>query len=488
MKNNLFLCKISGNEQQLSTIIMIAYSYKISSVRKKLKTIFYQCQFFAILILYSFFLNYSNVLSYLGEFLCYEYLEIAIRRLKNTKNYLFSLFVPPIFYKKRLKNTYISIKTAKQLSFPHPIATIVNIINVLLVIIIIKKFETLDNLEQHMKISNIIGIIMKKNYIVPLLWLSDINRICGVSVGCESESIDQGRSYVDKTINISRCFFSRFLSYSGNGGVIYVWGGSYSMNLNSSMFYNCVCSNQGGAIYTYFSNSFLRMICVNRCSASSHHFAYLKASLVNQVEYLSVSNCSHTTSGHYSIRLDSGDQSVDNTNSSMNNAIQGSGILISSPSIFTSSYCTFSNNKVSDYICIWFYSDFGIISMSCANIVHDNSPSAYAVVLVEGGGSKKMMYCIFQQNQNYLFCVGSGSLELSHSFIDHSESSFSIATAVSTTNNSLTNRVTYQIPFFNSHHCNTDILLTEPKQMITIDQKYTKSILFLYTVIILMIS
>ena len=84
---------------------------------------------------------------------------------------------------------------------------------------------------------------------------------------------------------------------------------------------------------------------------------------MNQVEYLSVSNCSHTTSGYESIRLDYGDQRVDNTNSSMNNAVQISGIGIPSPSSFTSSHFTFSNNKVSHSICIYFYSSSETKSM-----------------------------------------------------------------------------------------------------------------------------
>jgi len=226
------------------------------------------------------------------------------------------------------------------------------------------------------------------------------------------------------------------------------------------MFYNCVCSGDGGAIYFYSPNSYLRMICANSCSASGYHFAYLSAYQVNQVEYLSVSNCSHTTSGYYSILLYTGDQRVDNTNSSMNNAERRSGIGISSPSTFTSSHCTFSNNKVSYWICIGFYSESGTISMSYANIVHNNSPS-YGVVHVEGA-FPQMMYCIFKNNQNTLFCVYGGSLEVSHSFIDHSASSFSTSRAVSTSNNnSFTNTITYQLQFFNSIHCNTDIPLIQ---------------------------
>jgi len=94
------------------------------------------------------------------------------------------------------------------------------------------------------------------------------------------------------------------------------------MNVNYSMLYNCVCSNHGGAIWTS-SSSYLKMICANKCScgaSSGGHFSYLGASQMNQVEFLSVSNCSHTTSGYYPIRLYYGNQRIDNTNCSMNNA------------------------------------------------------------------------------------------------------------------------------------------------------------------------
>jgi len=185
--------------------------------------------------------------------------------------------------------------------------------------------------------------------IVPLLSfrLNDHEIICDAGLGCENESIDQGRSYSQKNISISNCFFSRYLSYSGEGGVIYVDASSCSMNINYSMFYNCVSSGEGGAIYFSSSNSCLRMICANSCSASYEgHFAYLWASQMNQVEYLSVSNCSHTTSGYYAVELYKGNQRVDNTNSSMNNAEYVSGIHIHSPSSFISTHCTFSNNTL----------------------------------------------------------------------------------------------------------------------------------------------
>jgi len=113
----------------------------------------------------------------------------------------------------------------------------------------------------------------------------------------ESQSISQVRFHFEISFNLSHCFFSRSTLYSGDGSVIYVSGGSYSMDVSYSMFYNCSCSLNGGAIYFSSANSSLRMICANRCSCGSSsygHFAYLIASQANQVEYLSVSFCPHT--------------------------------------------------------------------------------------------------------------------------------------------------------------------------------------------------
>ena len=305
------------------------------------------------------------------------------------------------------------------------------------------------------------------------------------SFGCENTSIDQGRSYENMNINISDCYFSRSSTYSGYGGTIYVSSGSLSMRVDRSMFYNCVCSSDGGAIWFSSSNSELRMICANRCSCginSNGHFALLLASQENLVEFISVSFCSHETNGYYSIRLRTGNQKVDNSNSSMNKANRDSGIGIGSPS-FTSSYCTFSNNNVSSRICIFFYSNSG--TMSYANIVNNNSPINYGVVSVEGTESTKMMYCVFKDNQNTLFCLLAGPLEVSHSYIYHT-GGFSTSTSVSSNNNnSLTAFKTYQIPFFNSLHCNADVPHIVNNQVNTIDQKHMRSCQFIYLTLIL---
>lgn len=300
---------------------------------------------------------------------------------------------------------------------------------------------------------------------------------------CENENISQGRSYENKNISIAHCFFIRSLKYSGDngyGGIIYVNGGSYNMNVNVSMFYNCSCSERGGAIFFSSQNICLRMICAKRCSCgtTSHgHFAYLYSTQLNQVEFLSVSCCSHTASGYYPVYLYKGIQRVDNSNNSMNQAYQYSGICFYSPISLSSSYNTFSNNNVSQNICLWFFSDSGTIVLSFSNIIHNNSPNGNAVVYLSGVGTRMMNYCIFQDNQDTLFYVNAGSLEVSNSFIDHS-SSFSTRTSVSTSsNNTFTIRLSYQLQFFNSFYCNADFPLMDKTPDKTIEKSPMMSFL-----------
>jgi len=310
--------------------------------------------------------------------------------------------------------------------------------------------------------------ILNSNYIKnrSIQSLSSNIIVWGVHFGCVNHNIDQGRSYTQSNINISNCFFSRSSAFADDGGVIHVSGGSFSMNVSITMFYNCLAKN-GGAIYFSSSNSFLNMICVKSCStiSNSYHFAIICASGANHMDYISISNCSHDTLGYYTLWLQGGNERFDNTNSSMNNANQVSGILIDIPTSFSSSHCTFSNNKVSYARCLYISSTSGSISISSANIIHNISPNI-GVFYVSGAGLKKVMYCILLNNQNVLFYLHSGSLEVSHSYISHT-GVFSTSTSVSTTNNnSFTSSNTYQIQFFYSLHCNTDIPL--PKG--TIDQ------------------
>jgi len=469
----IYLYQILGKKQHISSInnhnVILVIMKNYESLQDTSRY-----HIFVIFISNILLLDFSFTARNFNQLQCFGTIVFHISCFfESLKKIYYLSNISQLFLKKELKTTKKQSKIAKQKAFINKIITIFFFI-IGLIFIYISYFENLIEIKQHLSILKDLAKNMKKPKIypiMPLLWLNDNDVIYNVGLGCESERIDQGRSYYNENISISNCFFTRSLSYSGIGGVIYVNGGSYSMNINYSMFYNCVCFGNGGAIYFFSSNSYLRMICANSCSCGAYyfgHFAYLIASQVNHMEYLSVSNCSHTTSGYRSIHLYTGNQKADGTNSSMNNAYWGSGICIDYPSSFTSSHCTFSNNKVSDSICMYFYSTSGTISMSYSNIVHNNCPNAYnGVVFVEGAGSRKMMYSIFLNNQNTLFCVYEGSLEVSHSFIYHS-ASFSTRTAVSTSNNnSFTNTITYQLQFFESYYCNVELPVPVPSQMST---------------------
>jgi len=370
---------------------------------------------------------------------------------KNLENILFLLFFTHLFFKKAARNNRKRNNTTKGRISTIFLSMVLMKITLLMINVGFK--DTCINEHQiHISLTKYRERFVEGTSFHKILIILDQPWV--VHVNCESENLDQGRSYQNKTIDISDCFFSRSFSYFDNGGVIFVSGGTFSMNINSSMFYNCGCSQSGGAILFYSTNSTLKMTCANRCSASYYsHFAYLEASQTNLFEYLSISNCSHDTSGYHPIEFTHGNQRLDNTNFSMNKAYSGSGIDIDDPSLFKSSYCTFFNNNVSDSICIEFNSEIGIISKSFANIVRNNSPKYYGIVYVFVGISK-MMYCIFKNNQNYLFFTNEGSLEVSHSFIDNSTLLFSSSIEISTkTNNSFMEIQTYFIEYYGSHIC-----------------------------------
>jgi len=105
--------------------------------------------------------------------------------------------------------------------------------------------------------------------------------------GCINETLDQGRSYSQSAVQISECFFIRTLEYVGSGGVIYINNALYALNVSYSTFFNCSCSQKGGAIFCISTYAYLRYICSNRCCAvSESHFAYIRETQDNQVNYL----------------------------------------------------------------------------------------------------------------------------------------------------------------------------------------------------------
>ena len=253
------------------------------------------------------------------------------------------------------------------------------------------------------------------------------------------------------------------------------------MSVSYSMFFNGIATYSGAIFFDSYS-SVLRMICANRCSASSHyHYAYIQASKENQIEFLSLSLCSHETSGYMSIFLSLGLQRLDNTNYSLNKAYMSSSIRISSQTLFTSSYCTFMNNIVSYGICFFFSPN--IVTMSYANIIDNNSPSNFGVVYVNGGPIHNMEFCVFKNNQNTLFFLESGSLEVSHSFISHTNGIINQAPVSTSKNNTFIQKQTYVIQFYDSHYCKAEIPISIQKPINTLFDTLVSNHLRAYSMI-----
>jgi len=352
------------------------------------------------------------------------------------------------------------------------------IVKIMCLIIVYTYYSRISGIIGMNKIRN---IITNSNDSYSCFFWSKMGMYLSSNSECLNESINEGRSYYKVNIDVNYCFFSRLSVFSGYGGVIFASGGSFYMSISSSTFFRCSCSNNGGAIYFDSVNSSLEMICAYNCSASNFHFALLQVTQNVEIEYLSITLCSCTASGESSVYLLAGIQRLFNSNSSKNYAKMRSGIDIKSPSSFISSHCTFSNNYVTDYYCIWLYYSSGSISFT--NIVHNNSPTSGVFCVDAGVGMYQMYFCIFDLNQDILFCVYSGTLELFHSLISHS-GTFSTRTSVLTSNNNsidtlypLENRQTHHLIFFESHMCNADFPLYRPTSKNTAETTIQNSLM-----------
>lgn len=186
-------------------------------------------------------------------------------------------------------------------------------------ILAIKFSIVLFNFEVQNHYSSVFQNYPKEGYQLSKI---DNNNYEVLSNNCINESIEQGRSYVNVSIDISQCVFYRYSKFIGDGGVIFVNGGSYSMVVSFSTFFNCSCSSNGGAIYFSSFSSVLKRICANKCAAINKFFAYIESNQLNQAEFLSISmskgNC-------FPIYLNDGNQKIDNSNISMNIVYLNSG-------------------------------------------------------------------------------------------------------------------------------------------------------------------
>ena len=280
------------------------------------------------------------------------------------------------------------------------------------------------------------------------------------SLSCLNENISQVRSYLNtESFSVLGCLFSRLQSFGGNGGVICGSVSGLVIGIIYCSFYNCAFDSSsnifGGAIYFLYKSSYLSFICANKCSSSYvGQFAYISCSNDNSVQYLSLSNSFRKM---YPLEQVNGLQTVYGSNSSINNNEWGTGFLLSSSTNSTLSYCTASNNVATSSICI----EFHVITNSNArmnNIIHNNSPSSYGVILLHSTSTVSIDSCIMMNNRNTLLYVHSGHLTCTNNFINHQ---FTLTSgSVSGSQNLYPNTTTlFSLKHYSSFYCHAENII-----------------------------
>jgi len=277
----------------------------------------------------------------------------------------------------------------------------------------------------------------------------DIGKEAGVIVhlrgsNCINESLELGRSYYQRDVDIMNCFFSRVSKLTGSGGVVCVEGGAFNMFVAYTMFYNCISTSLGGAISFNSLNSKLRMICANKCYSERGLFVNSYSNNDNNAEFISISHCVNSNTGNYPIRLEKGNQVVNNINCSRNSVLYCSSLGFISPLMLKCTFCTITYNLASGTFSTYIHNCSG--NLFSMNFVRNNSPGGYGVIGTKLG-FPRIHFSIFIMNENVLFHTETGSLDISHCFIYH------IGLTSTGFNNSFIFSQTYLIDHFSSYFC-----------------------------------
>jgi len=302
------------------------------------------------------------------------------------------------------------------------------------------------------------GFLQSKNILffgkgIICIWVSYSN--------CINYNISAQRLFTDTNISVSDCVFVRINQLSDNGGIVFVYGGSYSLNVSETMFLNCSSSINGGAIYFVSYNCELKMICAFRCSASNYgQYSYIITSTMSIIEYNSVTSSSSILTGYHSVYLHNGNLSVKETNSSKNKVTQGSSIYVSTSLIYFICHNTFCNSSTSHGICLG-VSDCSGSTLYC-NIVSNDCPLNGVIYVSKG--DHIIDFSIFDSNQQVLFFVFIGNLYVTNCFISHY---VSISIGV---NNSYIKYPSMMIVHFDTQYCQADLPLPLKSPLFTISE------------------
>ena len=257
---------------------------------------------------------------------------------------------------------------------------------------------------------------------------------------------------------ISKSFFINL--FHENSSAIYYENRIITMIIQESMFFNCTSIKNGGAIYFNCPEGQFgfKFICASQCYTSTSNWGQFSIVFVSEQNliyshYVSISKCSPINGyGNAPISFRNGNQSHYSCNSSLNFVFADSGIQCVNPNPSIISFCTFSNNKGSDRICVSMHA--GIQTLQFSNILNNNSPN-HGVIWTNGLASNIVQNCILINNSGILFANYEGTMTVKSCWIEHNGFNKWSGIISTTLINSITN--TLKITHYSSYFCNAEL-------------------------------
>ena len=253
--------------------------------------------------------------------------------------------------------------------------------------------------------------------------------------------------------------FFRTNTYSGSGGILFIQTKSTNLQFKSLMFFDCLASGSGGAVYFDCGgsgSSIFENICAFKCystdTTKSYNFPLLRTTNShNSLLYTSISSCS-PFSGRalQSTRLWNGNQRLLNCNISYNLCSNQPSVYFYSPNTLEVQWCTIANNVATGDYCLQLYSPSG--TMRNSNIISNSVKTGGGIFRATGGGSLIISLSVFQGNNNILFTQISTQITVSSCVIQHS-STLTSGTAISTSSISIGLTPTIFLTHFSTFHC-----------------------------------
>jgi hypothetical protein len=247
-------------------------------------------------------------------------------------------------------------------------------------------------------------------------------------------------------VYVSNCLF-RTITSGSNGGALSCRSSISCLLIESSSFFSCKASNNGGAIYFVNTNSgecVLHELCGYDCGSTSTGnsnglFCYINvkdtASTKNYINYSSISHCGNDNSKpQHPLWYNYGKNCCPSINISMNKCYGRSAIFCypyyDSNSVTCSlTYSTITDNNSTYTICILFNRGSAKYEIKSCNILRNTQDRLnYEGIIFTAGNLFIADSCILENRANYILYAGSSyyTITLSNCTVDSISSNVNI--------------------------------------------------------------